>query len=136
MLRAPLGVGADGPLWLDLVAHGPHALIGGTSGSGKSELLQTLVCSLAAHYPATRLNFLFVDYKGGAATAELRELPHTVGYVTNLDPSMALRSRVNSMWVKGVSGSTIATRSYGPSFSTKVRNVRRNGIMICGALSM
>ena len=70
---------------LDLVADGPHALIGGTSGAGKSELLQSIVASLAVRHAPTRLTFLFVDYKGGAASAVFSELPHTVGYVTNLE---------------------------------------------------
>ena len=61
-------MGPSGPLFLDLVEHGPHALIGGTSGAGKSELLQSIVAALIHEYPPTRLTFLFVDYKGGAAT--------------------------------------------------------------------
>jgi DNA segregation ATPase FtsK/SpoIIIE, S-DNA-T family len=91
-LELQLGVSADGPFGLDLVEHGPHTLIGGTSGSGKSELLQSLVLSLAASYSPTQLNFLFVDYKGGASSAEFRDLPHTVGYVTNLSGRMSLRA--------------------------------------------
>ncbi len=91
-LEFPIGMAADGPLVLDLVEQGPHTLIGGTSGAGKSELLQTLVLSLAAHYPPERLNFLFVDYKGGASSAEFRDLPHTVGYVTNLSGRLSMRA--------------------------------------------
>ena len=91
-LRAALGMAANGILRLDLVEHGPHALIAGTSGSGKSELLQSLVCALAAAHPPNRCTFLFIDYKGGASSAEFRDLPHTVGYVTNLDGRMSLRA--------------------------------------------
>ena len=91
-LRAPIGVGPSGPLELDLVEHGPHALIGGTSGAGKSELLQSIVASLIHEYPPTRLTFLFVDYKGGAASVVFNTVPHTVGYVTNLDSSLSLRA--------------------------------------------
>lgn len=87
-----LGLRVEGPLMVDLVADGPHALIGGTSGSGKSELLQSVVASLAATYPPNRLNFLFVDYKGGASSAVFRDLPHTVGCVTNLDGELSLRA--------------------------------------------
>ena len=79
-------------LTLDLVADGPHALIGGTSGAGKSELLQSIVASLAVRHAPTRLTFLFVDYKGGAASAVFSELPHTVGYVTNLDAELSRRA--------------------------------------------
>ncbi len=91
-LAHAVGLGADGVFSLDLVADGPHALIGGTSGAGKSELLQSMVASLITAYPPTRLNFLFVDYKGGASSTVFREVPHTVGYVTNLDGELALRA--------------------------------------------
>lgn len=91
-LRFPIGVGADGVIEIDLVENGPHTLIGGTSGAGKSELLQSMVAALAARHPPTRLNFLFVDYKGGASSNVFAELPHTVGYVTNLSADLALRA--------------------------------------------
>jgi S-DNA-T family DNA segregation ATPase FtsK/SpoIIIE len=91
-LELTIGQSVEGPFDLDLVEQGPHSLIGGTSGAGKSELLQTLVLSLAANYSPERLNFLFVDYKGGASSAEFRDLPHTVGYVTNLSGRLALRA--------------------------------------------
>lgn len=91
-LRFPVGMGVDGQLSLDLVEDGPHTLIGGTSGAGKSELLQSIVASLAVHYPPTRLNYLFVDYKGGASSTVFAGLPHTVGYVTNLDAELSLRA--------------------------------------------
>ncbi len=91
-LEHPVGLAADGIFSLDLVADGPHALIGGTSGAGKSELLQSMVASLVSLYPPTRLNFLFVDYKGGASSTVFRDVPHTVGYVTNLNADLALRA--------------------------------------------
>lgn len=91
-LRAPIGLGPSGPLELDLVEHGPHALIGGTSGAGKSELLQSIVASLIHEYPPNRLTFLFVDYKGGASSVVFNTAPHTVGYVTNLDASLSMRA--------------------------------------------
>jgi S-DNA-T family DNA segregation ATPase FtsK/SpoIIIE len=91
-LDATIGMGADGPFSLDLVSEGPHALIAGTSGAGKSELLQTLVLALATRYSPERLNFLFIDYKGGAASSQFAPLPHTVGSVTNLDERLALRA--------------------------------------------
>jgi DNA segregation ATPase FtsK/SpoIIIE, S-DNA-T family len=91
-LRFPIGLGADGPVELDLVEDGPHALVGGTSGAGKSELLQSMVASLAVHHPPNRLNLLFVDYKGGAASQVFERLPHTVGYVTNLSADLAARA--------------------------------------------
>ncbi|MFK7918936.1 MAG: FtsK/SpoIIIE domain-containing protein [Ilumatobacter sp.] len=91
-LSFPVGMGADGPLNLDLVEDGPHTLIGGTSGAGKSELMQSIVASLAVHHPPSRLNFLFVDYKGGASSNVFGGLPHTVGYVTNLSAELSLRA--------------------------------------------
>ncbi|GAB3363707.1 FtsK/SpoIIIE domain-containing protein [Modestobacter lapidis] len=90
-----LGEDERGPVVLDLCAQGPHALVAGTTGSGKSELLQTLVAGLALHQPPDRVSFLLVDYKGGAAFAEAARLPHTVGVLTDLDPQStgrALRS--------------------------------------------
>jgi S-DNA-T family DNA segregation ATPase FtsK/SpoIIIE len=94
-LQAPLGITADGIMQLDLVNDGPHALIGGTSGSGKSELLVALVAGLVANFSPTRLNLLFVDYKGGAASAAFKDAPHTVGYVTNLNGDLATRALVS-----------------------------------------
>ena len=94
-LRALIGRAAGGPLHIDLLTDGPHALVGGTTGSGKSELLQTWVAALAATHSPARVTFLFVDYKGGAAFGECLALPHCVGLVTDLDGRLvgrALRS--------------------------------------------
>ncbi|MBK0422060.1 FHA domain-containing protein [Leucobacter sp. CSA2] len=85
-LRAVVGLGTDGPVELDLRVHGPHALIAGTTGSGKSEFLQSWIVSLASSYSPDRLNFLLFDYKGGSAFSVCSELPHVVGLVTDLDP--------------------------------------------------
>jgi len=90
-LRAVLGVGTEGPFELDLVHDGPHTLIAGTTGSGKSELLQALVASLASCHPPERCTFLLIDYKGGSAFRECVRLPHTVGFVTDLDDHLAHR---------------------------------------------
>ncbi|MFN2465263.1 MAG: FtsK/SpoIIIE domain-containing protein [Candidatus Dormibacteria bacterium] len=94
-LSAPIGVGAAGPFILDLRGDGPHALVGGTTGAGKSELLQTLVASLGASHSPRRLNFLLVDYKGGSAFKDAVRLPHTVGLVTDLDGHLANRALVS-----------------------------------------
>lgn len=90
-LSAPIGMTADGPYVLDLVADGPHALVAGTTGAGKSELLRTIVGSLGAHYPPDAVSFVLIDYKGGAAFAECSTLPHTLGMVTDLDPHLTRR---------------------------------------------
>ena len=89
---AVLGQCVDGPLALDLREQGPHALVGGTTGSGKSELLQSWIMSLAAQLSPERITFLLVDYKGGAAFAECAQLPHTVGLVTDLDTHLVRRA--------------------------------------------
>lgn len=94
-LRALIGQAATGPLVLDLRSEGPHALVGGTTGSGKSELLQTWALSLAASHSPERVTFLFVDYKGGAAFGECVNLPHTVGLVTDLSPHLVRRALVS-----------------------------------------
>lgn len=90
-LVARLGTGADGPVELDLGPSGSHALVGGTTGSGKSELLQTMVASVAADYPPSRVGFLLVDYKGGAAFKDAMRLPHCVGVVSDLDGHLTRR---------------------------------------------
>ena len=91
-LQHPIGIGQNGSFNIDLVADGPHMLIGGTSGAGKSELLMSMIASLAVNHPPERVNFLFFDYKGGAGTQMFEALPHTVGSVTNLDGDLALRA--------------------------------------------
>ena len=89
---ALLGTGPDGPVTVDLRRDGPHALIAGTSGSGKSELLQTLVASLALGNTPESLALVLVDYKGGAAFAACARLPHVAGMVTDLDGSLVDRA--------------------------------------------
>ncbi|OHV30747.1 MULTISPECIES: FtsK/SpoIIIE domain-containing protein [Pseudofrankia] len=88
----PLGAGFDGPFVLDLVRDGPHALVAGTTGAGKSELLQTLVASLAARNHPDELGFVLIDYKGGSAFHGCVRLPHTLGMVTDLDAALAARA--------------------------------------------
>ncbi|NRG39774.1 hypothetical protein HRK28_02465 [Rathayibacter sp. VKM Ac-2835] len=87
-----LGKAADGPVEIDLVRDGPHAVIGGTTGSGKSELLIAWVVALAARYPPTAVTFLLADFKGGAGFGALRRLPHVTGMITDLDPEGAVRA--------------------------------------------
>ncbi|WP_129339691.1 FtsK/SpoIIIE domain-containing protein, partial [Cellulomonas endophytica] len=91
-LRAVVGQGVDGPFVLDRRTQGPHALVGGTTGSGKSEFLQAWVLALAAAHGPDRVTFLLVDYKGGAAFADCVDLPHTVGLVTDLSGHLVRRA--------------------------------------------
>lgn len=94
-LRAPIGRQADAPLSIDIRTDGPHALVAGTTGAGKSELLQSYVASLAATHSAEHVTFLFIDYKGGAAFKDCVELPHAVGLVTDLNTSEVRRALVS-----------------------------------------
>lgn len=94
-LGAPVGWAGSGVAHLDLVADGPHALVAGTTGAGKSELLRTLICSMSMHHPPDRVSFLLVDYKGGAAFRPLVGLPHVVGMITDLGGDLARRALVS-----------------------------------------
>lgn len=87
-----LGTTAAGPFVVDLQTDGPHLLVAGTTGAGKSELLQTLVASLVAGNSPEDLNLLLIDFKGGAAFGACGDLPHTVGVVTDLDAAATSRA--------------------------------------------
>ncbi|MEW2476069.1 type VII secretion protein EccCa [Micromonospora gifhornensis] len=99
-LRVPLGVGVDGgAVELDLKESaqdgmGPHGLLIGATGSGKSELLRTLVLGLAATHSSEQLNFVLVDFKGGATFASFDRLPHTAAVITNLADALPLVDRM------------------------------------------
>ncbi|MBG0560947.1 type VII secretion protein EccCa [Actinoplanes aureus] len=99
-LRVPIGMSADGlPVELDLKesAHdgmGPHGLLIGATGSGKSELLRTLVLALAATHSSETLNFVLIDFKGGATFASMDRLPHTAALITNLEDALPLVDRM------------------------------------------
>lgn len=87
-----IGVGLDGPFSLDLRGDGPHGLIAGMTGSGKTELLQTIIASLAIANRPEWLNFVLIDYKGDSAFKDCVNLPHTVGKVNDLDPYLVERA--------------------------------------------
>jgi S-DNA-T family DNA segregation ATPase FtsK/SpoIIIE len=91
-LRALVGASGIDAMHLDLRSQGPHALVGGTTGAGKSEFLQAWVLGMAAEFSPDRVTFLFVDYKGGAAFAECVHLPHCVGLFTDLNSHLVRRA--------------------------------------------
>ncbi|MCC2312889.1 FtsK/SpoIIIE domain-containing protein [Cellulomonas xiejunii] len=94
-LVTPVGTGPGGtPAVLDLVRDGPHALVAGTTGAGKSELLTTVVLGLALTHPPRRLAVLLVDFKGGTGLGPLARLPHVVEHVHDLDLAAARRTLV------------------------------------------
>jgi S-DNA-T family DNA segregation ATPase FtsK/SpoIIIE len=100
MLRVPIGIDVDGqPLVLDLKEAsqggvGPHGLLVGATGSGKSELLRTLVLRLAATHGPDSLNFVLIDFKGGATFADFEPIPHLSAIITNLSADLALVDRM------------------------------------------
>lgn len=97
-MSVPLGVrGRDDLLYLNIheKAHGPHGLIAGTTGSGKSELVQSYILSLAVNYHPYEVAFLLIDYKGGGMANLFAQLPHVVGTITNLDGNQANRALVS-----------------------------------------
>jgi S-DNA-T family DNA segregation ATPase FtsK/SpoIIIE len=89
---AVVGESYDGPFAVDIRRDGPHGLIAGTTGSGKSELLQTIIAALAVANRPDELTFVLVDYKGGSAFADCARLPHTAGMVTDLGPHLVQRA--------------------------------------------
>jgi S-DNA-T family DNA segregation ATPase FtsK/SpoIIIE len=93
-LRVPIGVGLNGTVWLDLNenVHGPHGIIAGTTGAGKSELLQSIIVGLALTHHPHLVNFVLVDFKGGAAFKPFEKIPHTVGMVTDLSGALTERA--------------------------------------------
>lgn len=91
-LACSFAVGPDSDEIVDLIADGPHAIVGGTTGSGKSELLISWVVAIAARYRPEAVNFLLVDYKGGASFGGLTGLPHCVGMLTDLDDAASKRA--------------------------------------------
>ncbi|MDR2254614.1 MAG: hypothetical protein LBE25_01180 [Arthrobacter sp.] len=90
-LAATVGDTDRGTLSLDLVAHGPHALVAGTTGAGKSEFLRTWLLELVLAYPPRRLRLVLFDFKGGSTFAPFARLPHTECLVTDLDAAESER---------------------------------------------
>ena len=82
------------PIYLDINEkyHGPHGLVAGTTGSGKSEMLQTYILSLATNYHPYEVSFIIIDYKGGGMANSFESLPHLAGIITNLSGNQTNRA--------------------------------------------
>ncbi|MFB9366923.1 type VII secretion protein EccCa [Kitasatospora sp. NPDC001664] len=99
-LKVPLGVGQNGEyVWLDLkeaslAGMGPHGMCVGATGSGKSEVLRTIVLALAVTHSSEVLNLVLADFKGGATFAGMAEMPHTAAVITNLEGEATLIDRM------------------------------------------
>ncbi|PQZ47287.1 type VII secretion protein EssC, partial [Bacillus sp. MYb209] len=94
-LAVPLGLrGKDDIVNLNLheKAHGPHGLVAGTTGSGKSEIIQSYILSLAVNFHPYEVAFLLIDYKGGGMANLFKNLPHLLGTITNLDGAQSMRA--------------------------------------------
>lgn len=97
-LAAPIGIDVYGdPVVLDLHerAHGPHGLVAGMTGSGKSETIIAYILSMAIHYHPNEVAFILIDYKGGGMAKAFENIPHTAGIITNLDGNAINRSLVS-----------------------------------------
>lgn len=94
-MAAPLGVNSSGEILelnLHEKFHGPHGLVAGTTGSGKSEIIQSYIISLAINYHPYDVSFILIDYKGGGMANLFSDLPHLIGTITNLDGNLVNRS--------------------------------------------
>ena len=94
-LAVPLGLRAEDDiveLNLHEKAHGPHGLVAGTTGSGKSEIIQSYILSLALNFSPLEVGFLLIDYKGGGMANLFQNLPHLLGTITNLDKAESTRA--------------------------------------------
>ncbi len=97
-LEAPLGIGGNNEIFslnIHEKFHGPHGLVAGTTGSGKSECIQSYILSMAINYHPYDVAFVLIDYKGGGMANAFTDLPHVVGTITNLEGNQIKRSLVS-----------------------------------------
>ena len=126
-----LGSAADGRVDLDLVRDGPHMVVVGTTGSGKSEFLRTLVLGLAVESPPDRVQFVLIDFKGGAAFDAVRDLPHVVDVITDLDRDAATDEEAGQRVVDGLRAELVrrehVLRKHGVSSLVDLESDTSNG---------
>ena len=93
-MSVPIGVSKTETVYLDLhdKAHGPHGLVAGTTGSGKSEILQTYILSIATYFHPYEVAFVIIDFKGGGMVNQFKDLPHLLGSITNIEGKEIERS--------------------------------------------
>lgn len=97
-LKAPIGIDENGDIcYLDLHqdGHGPHGLVAGMTGSGKSEFIMTYILSMALNYSPNEVSFILIDYKGGGMSKAFAKLPHLAGMITNLDGTGISRALIS-----------------------------------------
>jgi S-DNA-T family DNA segregation ATPase FtsK/SpoIIIE len=132
-LRVPIGLGEDGSIVeLDIKESaqggmGPHGMLIGATGSGKSELLRTLVITLATTHSSEQLNFVLIDFKGGATFLGLDALPHTSAVITNLADELQLVDRMQASLHGELIRRQEALRRYGYSSALDYEKARAKG---------
>lgn len=95
-LNFPIGIGTEGrTIYLDLIKNGPHGIVAGTTGSGKSELLTTMILSACMMYAPDKLGFFLIDYKGGGMANLFSGLPHLLGSISNLSVTESARAMIS-----------------------------------------
>lgn len=129
-IKACIGYGRDNtPFVLDIheSAHGPHGLIAGTTGSGKSEVIQTFILSLAVKYSPDELAFVLIDYKGGGMSGAFEDLPHTAGILTNLSDNTGTVWRSLISLRSEIKRRQTVLKRYGLSHADRYAELFRNG---------
>ena len=112
-MAVPLGVNVkDEAVYLDIHEkhHGPHGLVAGTTGSGKSEILQTFILGAATLFHPYEIGFLIIDFKGGGMVNQFKALPHLMGAITNID-GKAMERSLKSMKAELLKRQTLFARA-------------------------
>lgn len=131
-LAAPIGMCSGGKTFcfdIHEKVHGPHGLVAGTTGSGKSELLISWILSMAVNYHPHDVAFVLIDYKGGGMSSGLNKLPHVIGEITNIDTNI---SRALDSLNSEVSRRETIFKQYGDNLNIyKYQELYKSGIAKC-----